>query len=87
MAVMENFYRKDGSVYAQYDIVIYGDVNGDGVIDLVDFVAIKRAILNVSQPEGVHFEAADIIHDGSIDLMDFVAIKRHILGVSFIQQD
>ena len=80
-------YRKDGSVYAQYDIVIYGDVNGDGVIDLVDFVAIKRAILNVSQPEGVHFEAADIIHDGSIDLMDFVAIKRHILGVSFIQQD
>ena len=80
-------YRKDGSVYAQYNIVIYGDVNGDGVIDLVDFVAIKRAILNVSQPEGVHFEAADIIHDGSIDLMDFVAIKRHILGVSFIQQD
>lgn len=80
-------YRKDGSVYAQYDIVIYGDVNGDGVIDLVDFVAVKRAILNVSQPEGVHFEAADIIHDGSIDLMDFVAIKRHILGVSFIQQD
>lgn len=80
-------YRKDGSVYAQYNVVIYGDVNGDGVIDLVDFVAIKRAILNVSQPEGVHFEAADIIHDGSIDLMDFVAIKRHILGVSFIQQD
>lgn len=79
-------YKKDGSVYAQYDIVIYGDVNGDGAIDLIDFVAIKRVILDISQPEGVYFEAADIIKDGSIDLMDFVAIKRHILGVSYIQQ-
>ncbi len=79
-------YRKDGSIYAQYDVVIYGDVNGDGTIDLIDFVAIKRAILNMSQPSGVSFEAADIINDGSIDLMDFVAIKRHILGVSYIQQ-
>ena len=79
-------YKKDGSTYAQYDVVIYGDVNGDGTIDLMDFVAIKRAILNVSQPEGVRFKAADIIHDGVIDLMDFVAIKRHILGVSYIQQ-
>lgn len=79
-------YKKDGSVYAQYDVVIYGDVNGDGAVDLIDFVAIKRAILNISQPEGVRFKAADIIHDGNIDLMDFVAIKRHILGVSYIQQ-
>ena len=38
-------YKADGSVYDEYSIVIYGDVNGDGVIDLYDFVAIKRAVL------------------------------------------
>lgn len=79
-------YKKDGSEFAKYDVVIYGDVNGDGAIDLVDFVAIKRAVLGIGQIQGSYFEAADINHDGQIDLIDFVAIKRHILDIGYIQQ-
>ena len=79
-------YKADGSVYDEYSIVIYGDVNGDGVIDLYDFVAIKRAVLGIGQPQGSYKEAADINRDGVIDLYDFVAIKRHILNIGYIQQ-
>lgn len=79
-------YKADGSVYDEYSIVIYGDVNGDGVIDLYDFVAIKRAVLGIGQPQGSYKEAADINRDRVIDLYDFVAIKRHILNIGYIQQ-
>ena len=53
----------------------------NSVSDLYDFVAIKRAVLGIGQPQGSYKEAADINRDGIIDLYDFVIkIRRSQFG-------
>lgn len=79
-------YRKDGSVYAQYDIVIYGDVNGDGKITSLDMLYIKRHVLNIRILKDANLEAADTNKDGKITSLDMLYIKRHILDIKYIQQ-
>ena len=75
-----------GNEYASYTFIVYGDINGDGEIDLIDIVKIKRHILELSQLKGEFLRAADINRDGEIDLIDIVAVKRHILGMKEITQ-
>ena len=75
-----------GNEYTSYTFVVYGDINGDGEIDLIDIVKIKRHILELSQLKGEFLRAADINRDGEIDLIDIVAVKRHILGMKEITQ-
>ena len=43
-------YNSSGEEVSRYEIVIYGDVNGDGEIDLFDFAQIKRSILGIADP-------------------------------------
>ena len=38
-----------GNEYASYTFVVYGDINGDGEIDLIDIVAVKRHILGMKE--------------------------------------
>ena len=40
-------YNSSGEEVSRYEIILYGDVNGDGEIDLFDFVAVKRCILGL----------------------------------------
>ena len=79
-------YNSSGEEVSRYEIVIYGDVNGDGEIDLFDFAQIKRSILGIADPSGVYWKAADCNRDGELDLFDFAMVKRYILGVGSINQ-
>ena len=64
----------------------YGDVNGDGDIDLSDYNLIKRyslgKITEFTAADGsiIPNEAADVSGDGDIDLSDYNLIKRYSLG-------
>ena len=49
------------------------DANGDGVVDLDDFVAMK---LNFGAGGGATVETGDFDDDGDVDLDDFVILKR-----------
>ena len=79
-------YNSSGEEVSRYENILYGDVNGDGEIDLFDFVAVKRSILGIADPLGVYWKAADCNRDGEIDLFDFVAVKRCILGLGSVKQ-
>ena len=79
-------YNSSGEEVSRYEIVIYGDANGDGEVDLFDFVVVKRSILGMSEPSGIYWKAADCNKDGEIDLFDFVVIKRYILGLGDVNQ-
>ena len=69
-----------------YSIVIYGDNNGDGVIDLIDLLKIQKDILGVNKLNDVYREASDVNKDGVVDLIDLLKVQKHILGVSKIEQ-
>lgn len=63
-----------------YEIVIYGDVNGDGNLDSIDFAMIKKILLKQYNPTAINNEAADISKDGNIDSIDFAYLKKYLLG-------
>ncbi len=81
-------YLRDGSgkVVKSYSVVIYGDVNGDGEISIVDLLRVQRHLLNVSKIEGIYSSAADVTKDGKLTIADLLRIQRHLLNVSKITQ-
>lgn len=75
-----------GKVIKEYICLIYGDVNGDGVISIVDMLYQKREILGISKLSGVKTMAADVNKKDGISLLDMLYVKRHILGIANISQ-
>ena len=69
-----------------YEIVIYGDANGDGKISAVDYVKIKNNIMGTSTLSEVYKEAADVDKNGKISAVDYVKIKNMIMGNGTISQ-
>ncbi len=69
-----------------FEIVIYGDVNGDGKIAATDYVKIKNKIMGTSSLSGVYSEAADVDRNGKVAATDYVKIKNDIMGSAKIVQ-
>lgn len=77
----------NGFEYARYTIIIYGDVNGDGKIDLFDFAYVKKMILENKGLTGVYLTAGDTYQQSEgINLFDFAVIKKYILEKTPIPQ-
>lgn len=70
----------------EYEVVVYGDINGDGKISNVDVVLMQRHILGITTQSGAYLRAADTNKDGSVSNIDVVITQRHILGLSSISQ-
>ncbi|MGN1169238.1 MAG: dockerin type I domain-containing protein, partial [Acutalibacteraceae bacterium] len=63
----------DGSTIDEYDVVIYGDVDGDGLYDATDAYKVNLIIngwLTREQVGEAAWAAADCNHDGVIDSLD-----------------
>lgn len=73
---------------AYYNAVVYGDVNGDGVIDAKDFTMVKRSFLGTLSPQldGIYLEAACTEKDGQLRAIDYVKVKRACLGTFNINE-
>lgn len=67
-------------------LLVYGDVNGDGNIYATDYVKIKNHIMDKSKLTGIYKKAADVNRDGNIYATDYVKIKNSIMGKGSIQQ-
>lgn len=77
----------NGELKKVYDIVIYGDVSGDGAISMSDLVKINRHLLGISRLAGINLEAGDSNRRGDgVSMSDLVIVNRHILGLTRITQ-
>ena len=71
----------------EYNVIMYGDVNGDGKINSVDLLVLQRHILEIKKIEGVFVKAANIRKNGkNPSSVDCLLIQRHILGLQIIEQ-
>lgn len=71
-----------------YEVVIYGDVNGDGEINVLDMIKVNRHILGLDKLSGTYLVAADANRKGDgLNVLDMIYINRHALGLSAIKQD
>ena len=75
-----------GNVLQSYDVVVYGDVTGDGIINALDLLRVKKHILGVTKFEGINFLAGDPSGNGVIDALDLLRVQKDILGVKKIAQ-
>ncbi|MFA0815749.1 MAG: dockerin type I domain-containing protein [Anaerofustis sp.] len=77
-------YDGSGNYVTDYIIVVTGDINGDGSINITDLIQIKRQILGTASLSGVYLKAADTNGDGATNITDLIQIKRSILGTQSI---
>lgn len=78
---------KSGNLQETYSIVIYGDVDGDGLISAVDYVLVKNHIMGSNVLSGASAIAADVNRDGLISAVDYVNIKNYIMGSNNVIQN
>lgn len=79
-------YYDNGTQYAKWTVLIYGDANGDGKIDNSDRVKIRNHVLGTSKLSGALAVAADVNKDGQVNNTDRVKVRNHVLGTSLITQ-
>jgi beta-N-acetylglucosaminidase len=75
-----------GTDIKEYEVVIYGDVNGDGDINAIDYVRIRKYIMNTASLSGAYSMSADVNKDGNIDAIDYVRIRKYIMNTANIEQ-
>ncbi len=79
--------KENGNIIRQYQIVIYGDVNGDGKINSVDLLVLQRHILEIKPLTAIFRKAANINKNGKKpSSVDLLLIQRHILQLQLIEQ-
>lgn len=84
---MLRIHDSNGALYMSKNIVIYGDVNGDGKIDIYDFAYIRKLIIKKTGLSGIFLEAADIHKKNKgVDIYDFAVMRRYIIKGTAIEQ-
>ena len=77
----------NGQILLEYQIILYGDVNGDGKINSVDLLVLQRHILEIEKFDGIFLKASNINKNGKRPTsVDLLLIQRHILGLKIIEQ-
>ena len=80
LVLMQNRTAKE-----ELDIVIKGDVDGNGSIDVLDMEAIQKSILGIGDKlSGAYKEAASLTDGADITVLDMEAIQKDILGIQKI---
>ncbi|MEG0744587.1 MAG: dockerin type I domain-containing protein [Erysipelotrichaceae bacterium] len=69
-----------------FNVVVRGDVNGDGKITSMDYALVKNDILNISKLSAASYVAGDVDGNKKIRSMDYALIKNDILKIAKIVQ-
>ena len=77
----------NNNLLMEYNLIMYGDVNGDGKINSIDLLVLQRHILEIEKFSGVFLKAGNIMKNGkNPSSIDCLLIQRHILGLQSIEQ-
>lgn len=70
----------------EYTCLVYGDINGDGEIDAIDLLKIRRYLLAKEKINGTYYKAMNVYMDNDIDALDLLKLRRYLLGKDSIEQ-
>ena len=76
---------QDNKVVDTATVVVKGDTDGNGAIDVLDMEAIQKSILGIGDKlSGAYKEAASLIGGEDITVLDMEAVQKDILGIQKI---
>ena len=76
-----------GQIIYEYNVVLFGDVTGDGRINSIDLLVLQRHILRLQPLNGLFLKAANTTQDGRApSSVDLLRIQRHILRLQTLPQ-
>ena len=67
------------------DVVVKGDVSGDGNISITDLVKVKRHLAEEENLTGVYEVAGNITDTGEIGITDLVKIARDVAKIEEVK--
>ena len=67
------------------DVVVKGDVSGDGNISITDLVKVKRHLSKDDELTGVYEIAGNVSDTGKIGITDLVKISRDVAKIQEVQ--
>ena len=62
-------------------VILKGDVNGDGILDILDLVLISRYLADLHTLDDRAIVAADVNSDAVVDILDLVRLSRILSGL------
>ncbi|MDL2225596.1 dockerin type I domain-containing protein [Eubacteriales bacterium OttesenSCG-928-M02] len=79
--------NSSGGVVKEYTVLVYGDTNGTGKVDISDLLRIQKNILGFTSLSGAYATAADTNRNGKVDIQDLLQVRKQLLGLSKINQN
>ena len=76
---------EDGNILKDYQIVIFGDIDGSGGITMMDAGEIDQHVYNIVQLTGVKLFAADMNRNGIVDEEDIYYAENVVYGCDYNQ--
>ena len=72
---------ESGYPYDWYYEPLYGDVDGDGTITIIDATIIQRALADLHHLSAFQQELADVDSDGEVFVLDATYIQRYLVDI------
>ena len=79
------FFSYIGEPEDEFEVELYGDVNFDGTLNIMDVVLVVNYVLNLVTPTEEEVLTADMNQDGILNILDVIQLVSEILGTSFAQ--
>jgi len=67
------------TLYMEYTNIVRGDANGDGVMDIFDYIRIMKDIMEETFLSGIYKIGADVTKDNMVDIFDYIRIMKKIM--------
>ena len=65
-----------GEITDEATICIAGDINGNGALDVGDYIMVKRHVMKTLTFDEIQSESADVSGDNAVNADDYILIKR-----------
>lgn len=71
--------KEGNTLIKEYSIVVVGDANGDGSVGILDYIKIRKDIMDTERLGPIYAIAADMNKNQEIDIIDYIRIRKIIM--------
>ena len=79
------FFGYIGEPETEFIPDLYGDVNFDGTLNVLDVVVVVGFILGNEEPTEEEMITSDMNQDGIVNILDVILVVNEVLGTTFAQ--